>query len=320
MKAIRVKAFGDPSVLQIEDVPDLTPGPGQVVVELHAIGVNPVDAYMRSGVYPIKPPLPYTPGADGAGVVKAVGKDASKHKQGDRVYVSGSITGTYAEQALCEERNVYTLPKNVTFQQGTALGVPYSTAYRALFDKAHIRAGETALINGASGSVGMAAVQYARAFGLRVIGTAGSERGRALVIAQGAHDVVDHTKPDHFEKAMALTEGRGFNVIIEMLANVNLAHDLSILAKFGRVVVVGSRGSVEITPRDAMSRDASILAMTMFNATPEDQASIHAAIAAGLENNTLRPVVSKEFPLAQAPAAHKAVMEPGGNGKIVLIP
>lgn len=320
MKAIRVKAFGDPSVLQLEDVPDLTPGPGQVVVELHAIGVNPVETYMRTGAYPVKPALPYTPGADGAGVVKVVGKDAHKYKVGDRVYVSGSISGTYAEQSLCEERNVHPLPKNVTFQQGAALGVPYSTAYRALFDKAHVRAGETVLIHGASGSVGIAAVQFGRAFGLRVIGTAGSERGLALVIAQGAHDVVNHSQPDHFEKAMALTEGRGFNAIIEMLANVNLAKDLPILAKFGRVVVVGSRGPVEITPRDAMTRDASILAMTMFNATPEDQAGIHAAIVAGLEDNTLRPVVSKEFPLAQAPAAHKAVMEPGANGKIVLIP
>jgi NADPH:quinone reductase len=320
MKAIRVSQFGDPSVLKLEDIPEPIPGTGQVVVELRAIGVNPVETYMRSGVYPIKPSLPYTPGADGAGVVKSVGKDARKYCPGDRVYTAGSISGTYAQLALCEERTVFPLPKHVSFAQGAALGIPYGTAYRAVFHKAGVRAGETILIHGASGAVGIAAVQLARAAGLRVIGTAGSERGKQLVAAEGAHEVLDHSQPDHFEKALALTEGRGYDAIIEMLANVNLGRDLLILAKFGRVVVVGSRGPAEITPRDAMSRDATILAMTMWNVSPEELASIRAGIFAGLENKTLRPVISREIPLAQAPEAHKAVMEPGAQGKIILIP
>jgi NADPH:quinone reductase len=320
MKTIRVSQFGDPSMLKLENIAEPIPGARQVVVELRAIGVNPVEAYMRSGIYPIKPSLPYTPGADGAGVVKSVGKDAPKYSPGDRVYIAGSISGTYAQQALCEERTVFPLPKHVSFAQGAALGIPYGTAYRAVFHKAGVRAGETALIHGASGAVGIAAVQLARAAGLRVIGTAGSERGKQLVLAEGAHEVLDHSQPDHFEKALALTEGRGYDAIIEMLANVNLGRDLPILAKFGRVVVVGSRGPAEITPRDAMSRDATILAMTMWNVSPEELASIHAAISAGLENKTLRPVISREIPLALAPEAHKAVMEPGAQGKIVLIP
>jgi NADPH:quinone reductase len=320
MKAIRVHQFGDPSVLKLEDVPDPVPGPGQVVVELDAIGVNPVETYMRSGVYPVKPALPYTPGADGAGVVKAIGKDVNKYSAGDRVYTAGSVSGTYGQQALCDERTVFPLPKHISFAQGAALGVPYGTAYRAVFHKAGVRAGEAILIHGASGAVGIAAVQLARAAGLRVIGTAGSDRGKQLVLAEGAHDVLDHTQPEHFEKALALTGGRGFDAIIEMLANVNLGRDLPLLAKFGRVVVVGSRGPAELTPRDAMTRDGSILAMTMWNVSPEDLASIHAGIFAGLENKTLRPVISREIPLAQAREAHKAVMEPGAQGKIVLLP
>jgi NADPH:quinone reductase len=320
MKAIRVSQFGDPSVLKLEDIPEPIPGPGQVVVELRAIGVNPVETYMRSGVYPIKPSLPYTAGADGAGVIKSVGKDARKYSAGDRVYTAGSVSGTYAQQALCEERTVFPLPKHVSFAQGAALGIPYGTAYRAVFHKAGARAGETILIHGASGAVGIAAVQLARAAGLRVIGTAGSDRGKQLVLAEGADEVLDHSQPDHFQKALALTDGRGYEAIIEMLANVNLGRDLPILAKFGRVVVVGSRGAAEITPRDAMSRDATILAMTMWNVSPEELASIHAGIFAGLENKTLRPVISREILLAQAPEAHKAVMEPGAQGKIVLIP
>jgi NADPH2:quinone reductase len=198
--------------------------------------------------------------------------------------------------------------------------VPYGTAYRALFQRAQARGGETLLIHGASGGVGIAAVQLARAAGLRVIGTAGSDRGKQLVSAEGAHHVLDHKSAGHFDEALSLTGGRGYDVIIEMLSNVNLGRDLTILAPRGRVVVVGSRGTVEIDPRNTMTRDAAILGMSLWNATPEDVTSIHSALVAGLENKTLRPVIGQEVPLAEAPRAHKAVLEPGAYGKIVLIP
>lgn len=320
MKAIRVHELGGPAVMRLEEVPALTAGPGQVVVRIHAAGVNPVDTYLRAGTYPRKAPLPYTPGIDGAGVVESVGKDVTKFTPGDRVYLAGSISGTYAEQALCDEVNVYALPPHVSFAQGAAIHVPYATAYRALFHRAHSRPGETVLIHGASGGVGIAAVQLGRAAGLRIIGTAGTDRGRRLVAAEGAHEILDHTAPDHFEKALAATGGRGYDVIIEMLANVNLAKDLTILAVHGRVVVVGNRGTIEINPRDAMGRDAAILGMTLWNISPPDMTSIHAAIYAGLENETLRPIVGQEIPLSEAARAHVAVMEPGSYGKIVLYP
>src|SRR4029077_19451069 len=150
--------------------------------------------------------------------------------------------------------------------------------------KAQARAAETVLINGASGGAGIAAVQLARAAGLHVVGTASSERGRKLVSEEGAHQTLDHSAPDHFDKALALTGGRGYDVIIEMLANVNLAKDLRILALGGRVVVVGNRGTIEINPRDAMGRDGSILSMSLWNATPKELVSIHSALIAGLEN------------------------------------
>ncbi|MBZ5501805.1 MAG: NADPH:quinone reductase [Acidobacteriia bacterium] len=320
MKAIRVHAFGGPEVLRLEEVPEPKPAAGQVVVRIGAAGVNPVDSYIRTGTYARKPALPYTPGTDGAGTVAAVGPEVTRFAVGDRVYLTGSLSGTYAEQSLCEAQTLVPLPANVTFAQGAAIHVPYGTAYQSLYRHARVRAGETVLVHGASGGVGIAAVQIARAAGLRVIGTAGSERGRKLVAAEGAHEVVDHTAPDHFEKVLALTGGRGCDVILEMLANVNLARDLTILATRGRVVVVGSRGPVEILPREAMMRDAAILGMTLWNATPGDLVTIHAALVAGLENRTLRPVVGQDIPLAQAPRAHAAVMEPGAYGKIVLIP
>jgi NADPH:quinone reductase len=320
MKAIRVKEFGGPEVMQLEEVPDPKPSGAQVVVRIRAAGLNPVDVYMRSGVYPRKPTLPYTPGTDGAGTVESAGTDAKRFKPGDRVYLAGSLSGTYAELALCEEQFVFPLPAHVSFAQGAAMHVPYATAYRALFQRAHALAGETLLVHGASGGVGIAAVQLARAAGLRVIGTVGSERGRKLVLAEGAHEVLDHSAPNHFEEALAATGGRGYDLILEMLANVNLGRDLGILAPHGRVSVVGSRGNAEITPRDMMGRDGAILGMSLWNTTPQELISIHAALVAGLENKTLRPVIGQEIPLGEAGRAHTAIMAGGAYGKIVLIP
>jgi NADPH:quinone reductase len=320
MKAIRVHEFGGPEVMELEEVPDLQPGPGQVLVRARAIGVNPVDGYIRSGMYARKPPLPYTPGTDAAGEVIAIGEGVSRVKAGDRVYTAGTLTGAYAEQMLCNENQVQPLAAQVSYAQGAAVNVPYATAYRALFQRAHALPAETVLVHGASGGVGTAAVQLARGAGLTVIGTGGTERGRELVKENGAHYVLDHRAADYLDQLMQITAGRGVDVILEMLANVNLAKDLTVLATFGRVVVVGSRGAIEINPRDAMGRDATILGMTLMNVSERDLASIHAALVAGLENGTLRPVVGQELPLADAPRAHEAVMKPGAYGKIVLTP
>ncbi len=321
MRAIRVREFGGPEVMRLEDVPDPKPGAGEVVVRVHAAGVNPVDTYIRSGSYALKPPLPYTPGMDAAGTVEAVGPNVSGVATGERIYVAGTLSGAYAERALCKASQVHPLPERVTFAQGAAVNIPYATAYRALFFlSSRALPGETVLVHGASGGVGVAATQIARAHGMTVIGTAGTERGRKLVAEQRAHHVVDHHAPNYLDQIMSLTNGRGVDYILEMLANVNLAKDLSILTKGGRVVVIGSRGKIEIDPRMTMHRDGIIQGMSSMNASEQDLACIHAALVAGLENGTLRPVVGQEMPLADASRAHKAVMEPGAYGKIVLIP
>lgn len=320
MKAIRIHEFGGPEVLRLEDVPEPRPGAGQVVVRVRAAGVNPVDTYIRSGVHAVRPALPYTPGLDAAGEVAAVGEGVTRLALGQRVYTAGSLSGTYAELTLCEESQCHALPERVTFKEGAGVNTPYATAYRALFQRARAEPGETVLVHGASGGVGTAAVQLARAAGLRVVGTAGTEEGLRLVIEQGAHEALDHHAPDYLGHLAELTGGRGVDVVLEMLANVNLNRDLEVLAKGGRVVVVGSRGTVEINPRLAMTRDASILGMTLFNISPRESASIHAALGAGLAAGTLRPVVGRELPLAEAARAHEEVLKPGAHGKIVLIP
>ncbi len=320
MKAIRVHEFGGPDVMRLEDVPIPKPGPGQVLVRVRVAGVNPVDTYIRSGGYAQKPPLPYTPGFDAGGVVDALGAGVTGIAPGDRVYTVRTLTGAYAELAVCDLSQVKPLPANASFAQGAAICVPYGTAYRALFQRAHALPGETVLIHGASGGVGIAGVQLARAHGMTVIGTAGTDRGRQLVKEQGANHVLDHGAPGYLEQVMTLTGGRGVDVILEMLSNVNLGKDLTVLAKYGRVVVIGSRGTIEINPRDTMAREASILGMMLWNASPQELDSIHAGLYAGLANGTLRPVIGQELPLKVAPRAHEAVMAPGAYGKIVLVP
>jgi len=306
--------------MKLEEVEDPVAGASQVVVRINAVGVNPVDTYIRSGAYAAKPPLPYTPGSDAAGVVESVGEGVTRVRPGHSVYVAGTISGAYAQQALCDQSQVQRLPSHLTFEQGAAVGIPYATAYRALFHRAQARPGESVLVHGATGGVGIAAVQLARAAGLRIFATGGTDKGRKAVHEQGAHNVFDHHEADYLEQVKSLTGGNGVDVILEMLANVNLGKDLGVLAKRGRVVVVGSRGTIEINPRDAMSRDASIHGMTLMNVDEHDRASIHAALVAGLENGTLKPVVGKEMPLAEAARAHEAVLQPGAFGKIVLIP
>jgi len=318
MKAIRVHEFGEPDVMRVEEVADLQAGEGQVVVQAKAAGVNPVDTYIRAGTYASVPDLPYTPGMDAAGTVASIGAGVDNVSIGDRVYVAGTLSGTYAEQALCNAEQVHPLPHNISFSQGAGVYVPYATAYRGLFQRAKGVAGETVLVHGASGGVGTAAVQLARAAGLTVIGTAGSDRGRALVADQGAHHALDHHDSKYLDQIMDLTGGQGVDVILELLANVNLGKDLPLLAHGGRVVVIGSRGNVEINPRDTMAKDACIMGMVLLVAPKKDLARIHAGLHAGIENGSLNPVVGQELSLADAPKAHDAVMAPGAYGKIVL--
>jgi NADPH:quinone reductase len=319
MKAIRVHEFGGPEVLKLEDLATPKPSGGEVLVCIHAAGVNPYDTYMRAGTYAVKPPLPYTPGSDGAGVVEAVGEGVKKVKKGDRVYTARTLTGAYAEYALALEEQVHLLPANIDFKQGAGIWVPYGTAYHALHHSAKAHAPETVLVHGASGGVGIAALQIARAMGLKVLGTAGTPKGLELAKREGAHQVFDHRKAGYQEEILQATDNRGVDIILEMLANVNLPYDTKLLASNGRVIVIGSRGEVTINPRELMGRRASIRALTLLAITPAEEADIHAGLFAGLENGTLRPVVGKVLPLAEAARAHKEILEPGAAGKIVLV-
>jgi NADPH2:quinone reductase len=320
MHAIRVGRFGDEDALEYTEVPVPEPGTGQVRVRLHAAGVNPADTYIRTGGYAFfTPALPYTPGFDGAGVVDAVGAGVTSIAPGERVFLSSlgttGFSGAYAEFAVTDAADVQPLPDALSYAQGAAVGVPCATAWRALFQKAGLQPGETVLIHGASGGVGIPATQLARDAGATVIGTAGTSEGAELVRAAGAHHVLDHTAAGYRDELTDLAP----SVIIEMLADVNLADDLEVIATYGRIVVVGSRGTLEFTPRLTMRKEATIHGTALWNATPAESAAALAAVSAKLGSGTLRPVVGTELPLHDAAEAHRRILAPGARGKLVLI-
>jgi len=324
MKAIRVTQFGGPEVLALAEVPLPEPGPGQVRVKVEAAGVNPVETYIRSGTYARLPSLPYTPGTDGAGVVDALGEGVESIAIGERVYVTTILgrasTGTYAEYLCCDVECVHPLPATVTAGQGAAIGVPYATAWRALFQKAHLVPGDTVFVHGASGGVGLAAVQIARAHGARVIGTAGTAEGLELIRSEGAHVALNHATSQYLDELARVTGGNGPDVILEMLANVNLERDFAVAARHARIVIIGNRGTIEITPRLIMAKELTVVGFAYWNTPVADDAQVQAGLAAGLEAGTLRPAVGRQFALADAARAHEAVLERGAHGKIVLLP
>lgn len=320
MRAIRVHQFGGPEVLTLEQVPAPSPGAGEVVVRLHAAGVNPVEAYVRTGQYARLPALPYIPGYDGAGVVEAVGADVTRVKAGDRVYVAAFLvgSGTYAERVRCPATHVHPLPEHVSYAQGAALGVPAATAWRALVLRANARPAETVLVHGASGAVGVAAAQLARAMGMRVFGTAGSDKGVEVAQRAGCHQVFRHDQPGYEQAIAEAAAPDGINVILENLANVNLDRDLGLIAPKGRVIVIGNRGRTEIDARQTMGKESAVMGTTLWSATADEYRMTHAALVAALAAGTLAPVVGTELPLERAADAHRAVIGGKAAGKIVL--
>ncbi|NWI18119.1 QOR oxidoreductase, partial [Crypturellus soui] len=322
MRAVRVFEFGGPEVLKLQtDVPIPVPKENQVLIKVRACGVNPVETYIRSGTYARKPALPYTPGSDVAGVIESVGEHMTAFKKGDRVFTTGTLSGGYADFTVAAVNSVFPLSDKLDFKQGAAVGVPYFTAYRALFQKGCAKAGESVLIHGASGGVGIAACQLARARGLKVLGTAGTAEGMDTVLRNGAHQAFNHREAGYVDKIKEYTGTKGVDIIIEMLSNVNLATDLHLLAYGGRVMVVGCRGPIEINPRDTMSKESSIIGVSLFLATEEERNECAAAVLDGVEAGWLKPGVGSEYPLEKVAKAHEDIIHSSGaRGKMVLLP
>lgn len=322
MKAIQVTQFGGPEQLIYTDIEDVKVDNGEVGVRLYAAGVNPSDTYTLTGTYSFVPKLPYIPGVDGAGVVESIGEGVTNVRVGDRVFIASlnraTCTGTFAEKVVCDESIVHPLPEHVTFEQGASLGIPAITAYRSLFQRAQLKREQTVLIHGASGGVGLLAVQMAKSHGAKVIGTASKQEGKKLVERAGADVVIDHITEETIEEVLALTNRNGPDIIIEFLANVNLETDLKMIAPFGKIVIVGNRGSIEINPRLAMQKDCDILGMALWNIPQDEYDESVQRIIEMLSNETLRPIIGTTLPLEQASKAFEQISNGTGNGKLVL--
>ncbi|MEH7159374.1 NADPH:quinone reductase [Neobacillus drentensis] len=318
-----MSSFGEPEVLKLAEVEEPVPAENEVRVRLYCAGVNPAETYIRAGGYAFfNPELPYIPGFDGSGVVDEIGPGVTRLKTGDRVFVASALakrkTGTYAEKVVCDVTAVHKLPESLSFEQGAALGIPVTAAYRSLFHRAHLKPGETVLIHGASGGVGILAIQLAKYVGAQVIGTAGTEENMELVRKYGADAVLNHNQADYLKAIPSITNGGGVDVIIEMLANVNLEDDLQLINKFGRLVVVGNRGSLDFNPRLIMAKEVDIFGMAVWNAPLDEYNESLIAVEAALINGGLQPFVGTIIPLEEAAKAHTQIVSSKSNGKMVL--
>ncbi|KAK0394834.1 hypothetical protein QR680_000956 [Steinernema hermaphroditum] len=317
MRAAVVRKFGAAENILIEHAFERpSPTAGQVLVRVRSCGVNPVDTYIRSGQYANLPSLPYIPGREGAGVVEEVGEGVSDLKPGDRVWFTQPITGSAAEYTVTE--HAYILPDELTFSQGASLGIAYMTAFRALFLKAHAQKGQSVFIHGASGGVGLAACQLAASAGLKVVGTAGTEAGISIARANGAEFVANHRHSDYVQ-VLSERYPDGFDIVLEMLANVNLSHDAALVAKYGKICVIGSRGEIQINPRTLMQKESSIIGVMLWHCTREDYDHMGKEISRLIKDGHIHPVVGKEFRLEELAAAHHEVINQTGTlGKIVV--
>ncbi len=320
MKAIQVREFGEPEVMRLVELDIPEPGDEDVLIDVEAIGVNPVDTYIRAGNYPVLPHLPFIPGKDVGGNVIKVGAGVKKWKEGDRVYSAGTISGGYAEYALCHQSQIFSLPENMNFAQGAAMGVPGAAAWRALFTRARAIQGERLLVHGASGSVGMIAIQLAVSAGLEVYGTAGTEEGLAKIHRAGVKKAYNHRNPDYLKEITRDLKGQGFDIILEMLANINLVNDLALLGIGGRVVIIGSRGEITIDPRATMAKETEILGMSLFNSSEDEMKEAQVGLYQQMNAGRLVPEIAMELPLQDAPLAHRRILESGNCGKIILLP
>jgi NADPH2:quinone reductase len=321
MKAMRAHQFGGPEQLRLEDAPEPQVQAGQVLIRVRAAGLNPADLVRLSGRLGALP-LPYTPGTDVCGEIEEVGSGVSHVKKGDRVF-GRALTGGYAEKTCLAASEAMPLPANLSFLEGAAIPIPFYTAYRALHHKAKVAAGETVLISAGGGGVGVAAIQLAKLAGARVLTTVGSTEKAARTRELGADVAINYKEQDFAEEARKYTDGKGVNVIIENVATDNLKKDLEIIARDGRIILIGTgtgkgpEGQFAIM--HALMKDVNLLGMSLVNAgpaVPEMAAALTNLFTAG----KLKAIVSKTYPLVDAPQALADLVAGRVFGKLALQP
>lgn len=324
MKAVRIHEYGGPEVLVYEDVPDPEPGSRQVLVRVEAATVNPVDVAVREDRFPTPKQPPKILGSDGAGVVERIGTEVTVCQVGDEVIFSGlgvGSEGSYAEYALIAEAQAVPKPSSLSFIDAAALGMVFPTAYYALVTRGELQQGETVLVQGGAGGVGSAAIQIAKALGARVLTTVSGAEAADLVRGIGADEVIDYKREDVVARVAELTDGRGVDLVHELVISANLPSDLGVIAKGGRIVCTGQgpRPDVALPIGPALAKDATLLFMSLNNAGRAGVAAITREVAEMAAAGRVRAVVGETLPLREARRAHE-LLEGAHVGKIVLQP
>ena len=324
MKALMCNAFGPIADLRLEDVPDPAPGPGQVRIRVEAASINFPDALIVQGLYQFKPPLPFSPGAELAGVVEAVGENVRHLKVGDPV-IASTMHGGFAEHCIADAGKVAPLPPGMDFELGAAFVLTYGTSYHALQHCAHLQAGETLLVLGAAGGVGLAAIEIAKAMGARVIAAASSADKLALCKKVGADETVNYSEEDLRRRVDELTDKKGVEVVYDPVGGSYSEAALRATGWRGRFLVVGfAAGEIPRIPLNlALLKERSIIGVFWGDAVRRDPAQ-HLAnmrqLAEWFAAGKVRPVISERVPLAGAADAIARMAKRQVMGKVVVLP
>jgi NADPH2:quinone reductase len=322
MKAALCKQYGPPETLVVEDVASPLPGKGQVAISVHASAINFPDALIIANKYQFKPPLPFAPGGEVAGVVKQVGEGVTEFAVGDRVF-AGCGWGGYAEEVVTEARKVQRLPDGVSMEAGASLVMTYGTTQYALKDRAHIQPGETLLVLGAAGGTGVSAIELGKLMGARVIACASSDEKLALCRQLGADETINYATEDMRERIKALTGGKGVDVVYDPVGGGYTEPALRSMAWKGRYLVIGfTAGEIPRPPLNlALLKGCSIVGVFygMFGEMePARRKELMAELLGWLASGKIHPPVTERYPLEQAAQALRVVADRKAKGKIVL--
>jgi len=322
MKAILCKQFGPPETLVFEELPSPRPGPGEVVVSVKAASVNFPDVLIIQNKYQFKPPLPFSPGSELAGVVKEVGEGVKAFRPGDKV-IAFTTYGAFAEEVKTDAARLLPLPEGMDFPSGAAFLLTYGTSDHALRDRAGLKAGETLLVLGAAGGVGLAAVEIGKALGARVIACASTDDKLAVCKEHGADATINYAAEDLRERIKALTDGRGVDVVYDAVGGPYTEAAFRSIAWRGRLLVVGfAAGDIPKLPLNlALLKGAAVVGVfwgDFARREPKQFAESVRQLGAWYREGKLRPHVSQTLPLAQAAEALKLMAARKVKGKLVL--
>jgi len=322
MKAVLCKTFGLPESLLLEDVPAPVAGPGEVLVDVHATALNFPDVLMIQGKYQSQPPMPFAPGGEIAGVVGAVGPGVTRFKSGDRVF-GGIGFGGFAEQVVVRERALKPMPASMSFQEASGISTTYGTSYYALKQRAALQPGETLLVLGAAGGVGLAAVELGKAMGARVIAAASSADKLQAARASGADELIDYSDGELKEKVKALTGGVGADVIYDPVGGDLFQQSLRCINWYGRLLVIGfAGGEIPKVPANLILLKSCQVVGVFYGAwsarEPAEAASNFQEVLGFYEQGRIKPVVGREYPLTQYAAALRCLMNREAIGKVVV--